>query len=552
MNDSVRDITEDSTVDFDETFLSSKCFHAFFFYSGAFVIDLHWGLFWRFIPAYLEGEQYFSSVSSMWLLLFVLLCCVFFSLLLGALTSIQQSSNSRQSTAILLMVFGIGLTVSSLGLSIIPIFFQTSENNDRACRLIIICFFLIALTISGYTTSFFSLSIYFSDQIISAWALPFWAAMGQLASMGIVYVSSGLSNSPFQLLTIFAIYTFLILIFMVLFWVFIRKTLPSSERSKESITFYSLLRSRFGPEFRKDFKNYFCEGPLLNILVLGIFLNGFMFYVELQIDDWSEFFKSVTKDIYYLYEDDSLDLIIQIGFYQQIMQLASSILFFTVAFFCVKYFMTQLPPSAKLKTYDTTTTASSEEFKFHVDRRMYKFYSTQWVMSAAAFIGLLLPCFYLTVIGLMYKISLTVMFTLSGLGRILIYSGRESQRSSMRIVRFEKGYTPSEDSVKQYDFFDRFLQTGFYGAFLALGQILAILAMHLLPHLSSLWVFLGGPILAIVLRLSFGLCHTSQSDKNSENDSNNLAQGRESEIVRAKILEFRPSVVLRTSKKHLY
>ena len=551
MGDSGRGIIEDSTVDFNETFLSSKCFQAFFFYSGAFVIDLHWGLFWRFIPAYLEGEQYFSSVSLMWLLLFILLCCVLFSLFLGALVSIQQSSNSRQSTAILLMVFGIGLAVSSLGLSIIPIFFQTSENNNWACGLIIMCFFLIALTISGYTASFFSLSIYFSDQNVSAWALPFWAAMGQLASMGIVCIFSSLSNSPFQLLTIFAINAFLILIFAVLFWVFIRKPLPSSERSAESIAFYSLLRSRFGPEFRKDFRNYFWGEPLFNVLSLGTFLNGFMFYVELRIDDWSGFFKSVTRDIYYLYEDDNLDLIIRIGFYQQIVQLAASILFFTVAFFCFKYRMTQRAVFAQNENYDTTEI--SKEFKFHVDKHMYKFYSIQRLISAVAFIGLLSPWVFLAVMARMENIFLTVLFALSGLGKILIYSGREFQRSSMRVVRFREGYDYSEDSVKQYDFFDSFLQSGFYGAFLALGQTLSILTMHLLPHLSSLMVFLGGLILVIIIRLPFCLCRTSRSAKNSKNDSNNLApQDRDSEIVKTKILEFRPKVVLRTSKKHFY
>ena len=59
----------------------------------------------------------------------------------------------------------------------------------------------------------------------------------------------------------------------------------------------------------------------------------------------------------------------------------------------------------------------------------------------------------------------------------------------MRIVRFRKSYDYSEGLVKQYDFFDTFLQTGFYGAFLALGQILAILTMNFYPYLEFSGVF---------------------------------------------------------------
>ena len=120
-----------------------------------------------------------------------------------------------------------------------------------------VCFFLMAMTISGYTASFFSLSINFSGQIISISALPFWAAMGQLVSIGIVYLSSGLSDSSFQLLTIFAIDSFFIIIFVIIFWIFIRKTLPTSEGLAESQPFYSLPQAGFGPEFRKDLKNHF-------------------------------------------------------------------------------------------------------------------------------------------------------------------------------------------------------------------------------------------------------------------------------------------------------
>ena len=73
-------------LDKRETLYSPGCLQAFFFYSGAFIIDLHWGLFWHFLPSYFGGRQYFSSASLIWLLVFVLLCCIFFSLLFGVLT----------------------------------------------------------------------------------------------------------------------------------------------------------------------------------------------------------------------------------------------------------------------------------------------------------------------------------------------------------------------------------------------------------------------------------------------------------------------------------
>ena len=137
--------------------------------------------------------------------------------------------------------------------------------------------------------------------------------MGQLASMGIVSISLGLSDSLLQLPTIFTIDSFLILIFAVLFWVFIRKTLPSPaglERVND-LLFFTPISDLVRSSVRTS-KNYFCEEPLFNILSLGIFLNGLMFHVELQVDDWSGFFKSVTKDIYYSYKNDNLDLLVQI------------------------------------------------------------------------------------------------------------------------------------------------------------------------------------------------------------------------------------------------
>ena len=162
MSASTRGIIEYSSEDFGETFLSSRCFQAFFFIRVLLLL-IYIGGYFGVLFQPIRRTIFF--LRSLWYgyFLFILLCCALFSLLLGALTSIQQSSNSHQSTSILLMVFGIGLAVSSLGLSSVPIFFRMSENNNWACILIIICFLLIALTISGYTVSFFSLSIYFSD-----------------------------------------------------------------------------------------------------------------------------------------------------------------------------------------------------------------------------------------------------------------------------------------------------------------------------------------------------------------------------------------------------
>ena len=81
-----------------------------------------------------------------------------------------------------------------------------------------------------------------------------------------------------------------------------------------------------------------------------------------------------------------------------------------------------------------------------------------------------MPCFFLIIMDRVDKIFLSVLFALLGLGTILFYSGREFQRSSMRIVRFRKSYDYSEGLVKQYDFFDSFLQTGSTAHFLHLGK----------------------------------------------------------------------------------
>ena len=86
------------------------------------------------------------------------------------------------------------------------------------------------------------------------------------------------------------------------------------------------------------------------------------------------------------------DLLVQISLYQQIVQLASSILFFTIAFLCVKYYMIQRAVFARDE--DNDTAKSSEEFKFHVDSRMHRFYSTQSLMLKVTFIRFLMPCFF--------------------------------------------------------------------------------------------------------------------------------------------------------------
>jgi hypothetical protein len=540
---------EDPVKNFHETLCTHRCLQAFFFYSGVFVIDLHWGLFWHFLPSYLEIRQYFSSGSLNWLLLFVPLCCILFSLLFGALTSIQQSSNTRQSTAILLVVFGIGLGVSSLGFSTIPIFSQASGNNNWVYGLAMICFFLIAMTISGYTASFFSLSIYFSDQIISISALPFWAAMGQLASIGIVYISSALSNSPFQLLTIFAIETLLVMIFTIVFWFFIRNTLPPSAGSEGSQAFCSLLRLRFGSDFRKDLKNYFSRGFFFSMLLFAIFFNASIFYVELRIDGWSEFFRSAMGYRIFLYEND-MDFVAQIRLYQQIMQLSTSILFFTLQFCFIKYC---IRPPDFLQGEIPTSTKGSREYVYHVDKpHMYKFFHAQWVTSLAAWIGLVVTCIYLALISFQNGSLLDLMFALTGFGRTLIYSGRELQRSSMRMVRFQKGYEHTEVSVKQSDFFDAFVQTGFYSTLLALGQVLTIWTMEFSPLNLPLYIFIGGSFLFLIVWPPGYLCRTCWPTTDSKNGPNTPGQVSNLEGVQTKVFDFRSMVVFRTSKKHAY
>jgi hypothetical protein len=550
MDDTLRKIIEGPMENVHETLCSPGCRDAFFFYSGAFIIDLHWGLFWYFLPSYLGSKQYFSSTSLTWLLLFVPLCCIPFGFLFGALTSIQQSSHSRQSTTVLLVIFGIGLGVSSLGFSIIPTFFQTSGNNNLVYGLVMGCFFLIAISISGYTASFFSLSLYFSNQIVSISALPFWAALGQLASIGIVYISSNLSNSPFQLLTIFAIDCLLILIFTAIFWIFVRKTLPISEGLGKSQAFSSLLRSRFGPEFLKDFKNYFSMGVFFSILLFALFSNGFLFSVELRIESWLKFFNP-------LMDDDKLPLyrrhldFIQIRLYQQIVQLAASILFFLLEFRHVKYHINQRPSFSQDESHALAN--RTEKFKFHVDWRMYGFYEAQWSIFFFASIALLFLCF-MDSFPSIYEdlfVLLGLLFALTGFGRTLIYSGRELQRSSMRLVRHRKNYAYTEDSVDHFDFFDSFIQTGFYSTFLSLGQILTILMMNLLSDPLVILVFMSGSVLLMMFWI---ICYLNRTFRPINDLKNDLivTQDRNSKVVQAKMFNFRPTVVLQAPKKHLY
>ena len=357
-----------------------------------------------------------------------------------------------------------------------------------------VCFFLMAMTISGYTASFFSLSINFSGQIISISALPFWAAMGQLVSIGIVYLSSGLSDSSFQLLTIFAIDSFFIIIFVIIFWIFIRKTLPTSEGLAESQPFYSLPQAGFGPEFRKDLKNHFFWGFFFALLLFAVCFNASIFYMDLRIDTWPGFFNSVMNDGLFQYEKN-IDFAAQIHIYQQIVQLAASILFFALQFCCIRYLLREIPFS---RSEDYDMTKATEEFKFHVDKRMSKLYRAQWLTSLAAWIGLMITCGCLVSIRFQSKTSFGLLFALTGFGRTLIYSGRELQRSSMHMVRSQEDYAYTEALVKQYDFFDSFIQTGFYSTLLALGQILTILTMEFLPLYFPFVIFLLGSSLYIV------------------------------------------------------
>ena len=180
---------------------SKKNVIAFLFYAGAFGIDLFWGLISQIIEPFVLDKLHGTSDLVTILLMIAPLGSVLFSLVFGILASFQQASEFRKRSGIAMIVgFATCLAVFSLLFSSIPAYATISRdtNNIWAHILAIIFFSLMILSLNGYTAAFFSISIYFSNELISRPALPIWSALGQLSSACLVRFISRFIRWPIQ------------------------------------------------------------------------------------------------------------------------------------------------------------------------------------------------------------------------------------------------------------------------------------------------------------------------------------------------------------------
>jgi hypothetical protein len=165
---------------------------AFFFYSGAFIIDLFWGLIWSLLENFMIHQLHESAGLLDVLAIIAAFGNVLFSLIFGYLASVQKRFWLRGKTGILLRgIFCIGLVVFWWLFWTIGNYISTKQDgaNTLIYGLCILFFLLTVAILNGYSAIFFAISTDFSNQLVSRPALPIWSALGQIGSIVILYFS---------------------------------------------------------------------------------------------------------------------------------------------------------------------------------------------------------------------------------------------------------------------------------------------------------------------------------------------------------------------------
>lgn len=136
-------------------------------------------------------------------------------------------------------------------------------------------------------------------------------------------------------------------------------------------------------------------------------------------------------------------------------------------------------------------------------------------------------------------------FAMTGFASTFIQSGREYQRSAMRMARYLEGYKFDMTLAAKCEFFDNLMGAGLYSVFLGLGQAIAIfisVKFNFRIPIKTIFFAVGSSVVYILLPLilSFGLLFLCSRRVLGFSKEGNLYEGMAS---------FRPKVVLRSLKQ---
>lgn len=539
---------------------STKSNQAFLFYSGGFVIGLFWRLIWSMIPTYVEKQLYGSVNLISRLLVIVPFSSVIFSILFGYWTAIQQHSKSPKSTGILMISSGVILVISSILLSLMCYFdlIKPDTNPIWAFVLVFLFFTIMILSMNGYMASFFSISTHFSDQLISKSAFPFWNGVGQLLAISLIIIISKFFESQSRTLIVVSFSGFIVLVYLGFFWKWMMCAIfPTSNNPKNVDEKVPPLQSKLSKTYVcKQFGNFFGSGTFFYMLFSCFLSYASLFYFDFRMDYVSKesvFFIEENQ----IFVDETLNFSLRLRVYQLIVQMSASILFFLIEFAMIK----RRPPCNPIHvSYGSGTFRlpenSSLRLEFHSDKRMENIFNAQLTTSILGWS--VFSMIFWILIGLQMTttdVNLRIfMFVITGLPISLIYSGREFQRSSMRLMRY-LNYTPNEISIQHYDFFDNMIGSGFYSAFMALAQSPVILGeiFHFsLPSVYSV-IMTASCSLTVVIFLIFGMmcvpmCH-EEALSHRKPFMPPHDQEKDTKLVSSKLIRFHPKFTFRTLNK---
>jgi hypothetical protein len=247
------------------------------FYTGAFVIELFWGLIWGLLKSYLQEKLHTSMSFVLGVFMCIPLGGIFFSPLFGFMASVQQSSKSHKKAGTLMM------SLSAISPIVFLILFSTvflyasnnleEDNNWRIYVGAIGFFILLVAALNSYTSTFFAISVLFSNNsALARLALLLWSAFGQLASIVIVYFFPNLLVNLYQALTSFLIVCLLVVTFTTLCLISAYSDWFSSKESQGQTTYYYCDK--------RSLQEVWSEARVCHVSVEKGFMGMWLFFVD--------------------------------------------------------------------------------------------------------------------------------------------------------------------------------------------------------------------------------------------------------------------------------
>ena len=515
---------------------------AILFYAGAFGIDLFWGLIWQTIEPFVLDRLYGTPDIMTILWMIAPLGSVLFSIVFGISASFQQASKFRRKSGIGMIIgFAICLIIFSLSFSYISAYSSTSQetNNTWAYVLIIIFFSLMIIALSGYTAAFFSISIYFSNELVSRPALPIWGALGQMASTCLVHFIPSSSYGPSKTLILFAIANGFLLVFSILSLVAAYNVFPSelqeaSSDSSDTSNICSLLDGTYPISFSVGiifFAFWLICGSFL-VFGLTLFMNG-----------WS---KDSIHDFKHV---PMIDIPLKANLSRQLVQIFGSILFFYLEYYIVKWQISVRQPTDSSSNVVVDQKAGSRNLQYYANPHSKEFFFSQLTVTSIFFGLSAASSLIFGRIQIENELLAIVGFAITGLGSAVFYSGRELQRSFFRYVRSFEETPHGEALLRLYEYRDNICGSAFFSSFIAIAQVyLTLLLRFGMLDLDYRECFYRAACFAIVallaLLLLFSCPYHPKCDNRSPSEQERLSS------VQSKMVRFRRDLPSKVTKTH--